>query len=63
MLAIACAPSIFQYDYLSLLALATDMERLIGEVPSRPRTPLAIVLDIGCGKALIVSYWNHEASS
>jgi 2-polyprenyl-3-methyl-5-hydroxy-6-metoxy-1,4-benzoquinol methylase len=45
------APSIFQYDYLSLRALATDIERLIGEVPSPARTPSAVALDIGCGKS------------
>ena len=45
------APSIFQYDYLSLRTLAIDIERLIGEVPSPGRTPSAIALDIGCGKS------------
>lgn len=44
-------PSIFQYDYLSLRALAIDIERLIAEVPSPARTRSAIALDIGCGKS------------
>ena len=44
-------PSILQYDYLSLRALATDVERLIAEVPSPPTTHSAIALDIGCGKS------------
>jgi 2-polyprenyl-3-methyl-5-hydroxy-6-metoxy-1,4-benzoquinol methylase len=44
-------PSILQYDYLSLHALATDVERLIAEVPAPVGTPSPIALDIGCGKS------------
>jgi hypothetical protein len=44
-------PSIFQYDYLSLRALAIDVERLIAEVPSPAKSRSAIALDIGCGKS------------
>jgi 2-polyprenyl-3-methyl-5-hydroxy-6-metoxy-1,4-benzoquinol methylase len=44
-------PNILQYDYLSLRALAIDVERLIAEAPSPARTRSAIALDIGCGKS------------
>jgi 2-polyprenyl-3-methyl-5-hydroxy-6-metoxy-1,4-benzoquinol methylase len=44
-------PNIFQYDYLSLRTLAIDVERLIAEVPSPPKTHSTIALDIGCGKS------------
>jgi SAM-dependent methyltransferase len=44
-------PNIFQYDYLSLRALALDVERLIAEVPPPARAGSAVALDIGCGKS------------
>lgn len=44
------SPSIFQYDYLALSALTTDLERLIGDVPP-PQRDGAIAVDIGCGKS------------
>jgi|SRR5580700_3111237 SAM-dependent methyltransferase len=44
-------PSIFQYDYLSLDALVTDVERLIAEIPLPLRNDPTIALDVGCGKS------------
>jgi len=44
-------PSIFQYDYLSLSTLATDVDRLLAEVPRPVGIRRAIALDIGCGKS------------
>jgi 2-polyprenyl-3-methyl-5-hydroxy-6-metoxy-1,4-benzoquinol methylase len=44
-------PSILQYDYLSLSALAGDVEQLLAEVPRLVGSDPAIALDIGCGKS------------
>src|SRR5258706_11261636 len=44
-------PSIFQYDYLSLDALAADVARLIAEVPLTPGDGKLRALDIGCGNS------------
>jgi len=47
------APSLFQYDYLVLSTLATDMQRLIEEIPCRDDSDqdTAVALDLGCGKS------------
>jgi len=42
-------PSMLQYDYLTLSALAGDVKRLLLEVPPQARNGAAIALDIGCG--------------
>jgi 2-polyprenyl-3-methyl-5-hydroxy-6-metoxy-1,4-benzoquinol methylase len=42
-------PSIFQYDYLCLGALAVDVERLLAEVPLSVVARSMVALDIGCG--------------
>src|SRR5215472_17745525 len=44
-------PSMLQYDYLTLSALAGDVKRLVLEVPPQTGNGSAIALDIGCGKS------------
>ena len=44
-------PSIFQYDYLSLRMLVTDVKKLVVEVPSPVGKDPGIAVDIGCGKS------------
>ena len=44
-------PSIFQYDYLSLDALVSDVGRLIRELPLPVNGDARVALDIGCGKS------------
>jgi hypothetical protein len=43
--------SIFQYDYLSLRMLVTDVKKLVVEVPSPVGKDPGIAVDIGCGKS------------
>jgi len=44
-------PNIFQYDYLSLRMLVTDVNSLVKDVPSPVEKDTGIAIDIGCGKS------------